>query len=99
MNEEIFIKKLNEYKNNKAKGNNYINNLSYISQLKESKSEQLFITLYDKSFGDSSFIDSINKINNEKKKKIIYRNNISKRNDIGSYIQYYEEEFNKNKLQ
>jgi len=100
LNEEIFIKKLNEYKNNKSKGNNYINNLSYISQLKESKSEQLFITLYDKSFGDSSFIDSVNRINNEKNNKIIHRNNISsKRNDKGSYIQYYEEEFNKNKFQ
>ena len=98
LNEEIFIKKLKEYKNNKTKGNNYINNLSYISQLIESKSEQLFITLYDKSFSDSSFIDSINKINNKKKNKIIYKNNISKRNDKGNHIQYYEEEFNKNKL-
>jgi hypothetical protein len=99
LNEQIFIKKLNEYKNNKTKGNNYINNLSYISQLKESKSEQLFVTLYDKSFDDSCFIDSINKINNEKRNKIIYRNNISsKRNNKGSYIQYYEEEYNKNQL-
>ena len=99
LNEQIFIKKLNEYKNNKTKGNNYINNLSYISQLKESKSEQLFVTLYDKSFDDSCFIDSINKINNEKRNKIIYRNNISsKRNNKGSYIQYYEEEYNINKL-
>ena len=106
LNEEMFIKKLNEYKNNKSKRNLYISSLSYLSQLKESKSERLLGSLYEKSGGDSSFKESINKINKEKKNKIINRNKInlnynmfSKSKDKSTVIEYYEEEINKNSLQ
>ena len=102
----MFIKKLNEYKNNKSKRNLYISSLSYLSQLKESKSERLLGSLYEKSGGDSSFKESINKINKEKKNKIINRNKInlnynmlSKSKDKSTVIEYYEEEINKNSLQ
>ena len=97
LNEEMFIKKLNEYKeNNKIKKNNYI---SKLNSLKESKSEQLF----NNSVGDSSLKDSINKINKEKRNK---KNNGNKRNNIytkkkekGNMTQYYEEEINRNSIQ
>ena len=106
LNEEMFIKKLNEYKKNKSRRNLYINSLSYLSQLKESKSERLLGSFYEKTGGDSSFKESINKINKEKKNKTIIRNNIninynmqSKNKDKGTFTQYYEEEINKNSLQ
>ena len=59
LNEEMFIKKLNEYKeNSKIKKNNYVNYKSQLNSLKVSKSEQLF----NNSIGDLSLKDSINKI-------------------------------------
>ena len=108
LNEEMFNKKLNEYMKSckTRRGINYINNISIISQLshfKESKSEQLFVTLYNKSLGDSSLKDSINKINKEKINKNYSRNrnnNIyNKLKERGSMTQFYEEEINKNSLQ
>lgn len=104
LNEETFIKKLNEYmiNNSKIKGNNnYVNYISQLSHLKESKSEQLFGSVYDKSIGDSSLKDTINYINKDKKNK---RNKRNKKNNVytkkkGNTIQYYEEEINKNNLQ
>ena len=112
LNDKMFNKKLNEYmKNNKTRrgGNNYINNItnisniSQLSHLKESKSEQLFGTFYEKTIGDSSLKDFINKINNEKKNEKVLRNknnNIyNKMKEKGSMTQIYEEEINKNSLQ
>ena len=93
LNEEMFIKKLNEYKDNKFKSN-YISQLSH---LKESKSEQLF----NKSIGDVSLKESINKINIEKinkKKEKNKRNNIYNKKRENK-IQIYEEEINKKSLQ
>lgn len=100
LNEEMFVKKLNEYKeNSKLKVNKYSNYISQLSHLKESKSEHLF----NKTIGDSSLKDSINKIykenrnRNNKKEKI---NNIYiKKKEKGSLTQYYEEEINRNSLQ
>ena len=100
LNEEMFIKKLNEYKeNSKIKKNNYVNYKSQLNSLKVSKSEQLF----NNSIGDFSLKDSINKIKKEKRNK---RNNGNKRNNIytkkkekGNRTQYYEEEINKNSIQ
>jgi len=104
LNEETFIKKLNEYmiNNSKIKGNsNYANYISQLSHLKESKSEQLFGSIYDKSIGDSSLKDTINYMNKDKK---IKRSKKNKKNNVytkkkGKTIQYYEEEINKNNLQ
>ena len=108
LSQETFNKKINEYmeNNNKNKDiNNYANYISQLSHLKESKSEQLFGSLYDKSIGDSSLKDSINKITNIKKNKVYKktnRNNIYKKIDKGNnntHTQYYEEEISKNTLQ
>jgi hypothetical protein len=107
LSQETFIKKINEYaeNNSKIKGmNNYANYVSQLSHLKESKSEQLFGSLYDRSGGDSSLKDSINKIINQKKSKKYKKTkitNIYKKIDKGnlSQTQYYEEEINKNSIQ
>ena len=93
LNEEMFIKKLNEYKENKFKSN-YISQLSH---LKESKSEQLF----NNSIRENSLRESINKINYEKINKKISKN---KRNNIytkkrENKTQIYEEEINKKSIQ
>ena len=101
LNEELFVKKLNEYmENNKLKNNNYSNYISQLNNLKESNSEQFF----HKTIGYSTLKDSINKMNKEniirksknKKKNNIYKNKKEKE----SMIQYYEEEeeINKNTM-
>ena len=99
LNEEMFIKKLNEYKeNNKTKKNKNSNNIAQLNSFKESKSEHLF----NNSIGDSSLKDSINKIKKEKrnKKKSNKRNNIyTKKKEKGNRTQYYEEEINRNSIQ
>lgn len=99
LNEEMFIKKLNEYKeNNKTKKNKNSNNIAQLNSFKESKSEHLF----NNSIGDSSLKDSINKINKEKrnKKNGNKRNNIyTKKKEKGNRTQYYEEEINRNSIQ
>lgn len=101
LNEEMFLKKINEYKkNSKIRRNNFVNYISQFSVLKESNSEQLFY----KTMDELNLKDSINKINKEKKVK---KNKKYKRNNIytakkekDSITQYYEdEEINKNSIQ
>ena len=101
LNEEMFLKKINEYKkNSKIRRNNFVNYISQFSVLKESNSEQLFY----KTMDELNLKDSINKINKEKKVK---KNKKYKRNNIytakkekDSITQYFEyEEINKNSIQ
>ena len=100
LNEEMFVKKLNEYmENNKLKNNNYSNYISQLNNLKESKSEQFF----HKTIGYSTLKDSINKMNKEnliRKNKNKTKNNIYKnKKEKENMIQYYEEdEINKNTM-
>ena len=97
LNEEMFIRKLNEYKdNNKYKGNFYNSYISQLSHCKQTKTEKLI----DKANGDNSLKDSINKINKDKKKRKNKRNNIyTQKKEKGNLTQYYEEEINKNSIQ
>lgn len=103
LNEEMFIKKLNEYKENskntKTKETTYYNYISQLSRCKESKSEKL----YDKT-GEASLRDTINKINKEYKNTKINKN--KRKNNIfipkkekENKTQYYEEEINKYSIQ
>ena len=83
LNEEMFVKKLNEYmENNKLKNNNYSNYISQLNNLKESKSEQFF----HKTIGYSTLKDSINKMNKE---NLIRKNKNKTKNNIYNMIQYY----------
>ena len=100
LNEELFVKKLNEYmESNKLKNNNYSNYISQLNNLKESKSEQFF----HKTIGYSTLKDSFNKMNKENiiiKNKNKTKSNIYKsKKEKESIIQYYEEEeINKNTI-